>query len=157
MTPNVIDVNDCGGARPVFLAVRRVADAPRAFRTAQPLTPGSRGERLSATEAYKDAGYKGDRTAASRLATNVNVQARVRELRVMAAERTKVTIASLVQEAEEVRGLAVAERQLSAANTTIVTKAKLSGLWVDRSEVGEIDISRTSAGRRDGSRSAIEG
>jgi phage terminase small subunit len=98
----------------------------------------------SATEAYKDAGYKGDRTAASRLATNVNVQARVRELQVMAAERTKVTIASLIQEAEEVRGLAVAERQLSAANTAIVTKAKLSGLWVDRSEVGELDLSRMS-------------
>ena len=62
----------------------------------------------------------------------------------MAAERTKVTIASLVQEAEEVRGLAVAERQLSAANTAIVTKAKLSGLWVDRSEVGEVDVNRMS-------------
>jgi hypothetical protein len=33
---------------------------------------------------------------------------------------------------------------LSAANTAIVTKAKLSGLWVDRSEVGEVDISRMS-------------
>ena len=98
----------------------------------------------SATEAYRDAGYRGDRTAASRLATNVNVQARVRELQAVAAERTKVTIASLSQEAEEVRGLAVAERQLSAANTAIVTKAKLSGLWVDRSEVGEVDISRMS-------------
>jgi hypothetical protein len=62
----------------------------------------------------------------------------------MAAGRAKVTIASLIQEAEEVRGLAVAERQLSAANTAIVTKAKLSGLWVDRSEVGEVDISRMS-------------
>ena len=38
----------------------------------------------------------------------------------------------------------MAERQLSAANTAIVTKAKLSGLWVDRSEVGEIDINRMS-------------
>src|SRR5262245_5654971 len=69
----------------------------------------------------------------------------MRELQTLAAERTKVTITSLIEEAEEVRGLAVAERQLSAANTAIVTKAKLSGLWVDRSEVGEVDISRMSA------------
>jgi hypothetical protein len=66
----------------------------------------------------------------------------VRELQGVAAERTKVTISSLIREAEEVRGLAVAERQLSAANTAIVTKAKLAGLWVDRSEVGEVDLSR---------------
>src|SRR5262245_23785214 len=118
-----------------------------------PILSNSRHERFaqglatgkSATEAYKDAGYKGDRTAASRLATNVNVQARVREIQTLAAERTKVTITSLIEEAEEVRSLAVAERQLSAANTAIVTKAKLSGLWVDRSEVGEVDISRMSA------------
>jgi hypothetical protein len=68
----------------------------------------------------------------------------VQELQIVAAERTKVTIPSLIQEAEEVRCLAVANRQLSAANTSIVTKAKLSGLWVDRSEVGEVDLSRMS-------------
>jgi hypothetical protein len=68
----------------------------------------------------------------------------VRELQTLAAERTKVIITSLIEEAEEVRSLAVAERQLSAANTAIVTKAKLSGLWVDRSEVGEVDLSRMS-------------
>src|SRR5262249_47385296 len=115
-----------------------------------PILSNSRHERFaqglasgkSATEAYKDAGYKSDRTAASRLATNVNVQARVRELQTIAAERTKVTVSSLIREAEEVRGLAVAERQLSAANTAIVTKAKLAGLWVDRSEVGEVDLTR---------------
>jgi Terminase small subunit len=112
---------------------------PRHEQFAQGLATGK-----SATEAYKDAGYKGDRTAACRLAANVNVKARVQELQAVAAERTKVTITSLIQEAEEVRGLAVSERQLSAANTAIVTKAKLSGLWVDRSEVGELDLGRMS-------------
>src|SRR6478672_7870524 len=97
-------------------------------RFAQSLATGK-----SATEAYKDAGYKGDRTAASRLATNVNIQARVLELQTKAAERTQVTIASLIQEAEEVRALAVMEKQLSAANGAIVNKAKLSGLWLERS------------------------
>jgi hypothetical protein len=66
----------------------------------------------------------------------------VQELQAIAAERTKVTISSLIKEAEEVRGLAVAERQLGAANTAIVTKAKLAGLWVDRSEVGEVDLTQ---------------
>jgi hypothetical protein len=68
----------------------------------------------------------------------------VQELQAIAAERTKVTVSSLIQEAEEVRELAVTERQLGAANTAIVTKAKLAGLWVDRSEVGEVDLTRMS-------------
>jgi hypothetical protein len=41
----------------------------------------------SQTEAYKLAGYKGDRTAASRLSTNVNIQARVQELQSIAANK----------------------------------------------------------------------
>jgi hypothetical protein len=35
---------------------------------------------MSATAAYKEAGYRGDRTAASRMSTNVNIRARVKEL-----------------------------------------------------------------------------
>jgi len=35
---------------------------------------------MSATDAYAEAGYKGDRTAASRLSTNVNIKARVDEI-----------------------------------------------------------------------------
>ena len=57
-----------------------------------------------------------------------------------AAERTQVTIASLVQESEEVRALAVMEKQLSAANAAIVNQAKLSGLWLERSEVSDSGI-----------------
>lgn len=40
---------------------------------------------MNATEAYATAGYKGDRTAASRLSTNVNIGRRVRELQSKAA------------------------------------------------------------------------
>jgi hypothetical protein len=96
-------------------------------RFAQSLVTGK-----SATEAYKEAGYKGDRTAASRLSTKFNIQARVKELQTEAARNTNITIASLIRESEEVRELAVAAGQLSAANAAIVNKAKLSGLWVDR-------------------------
>lgn len=41
----------------------------------------------TATDAYLDAGYKGDRTAASRLSTNVNIKARVEEISVEVNER----------------------------------------------------------------------
>jgi hypothetical protein len=64
----------------------------------------------------------------------------VLELQTKATERTKVTIASLVQESEEVRALAVMEKQLSAANAAIVNQAKLSGLWLERSEVSDSGI-----------------
>lgn len=48
---------------------------PRHESFAQALAKGK-----TATEAYADAGYKGDRTAASRLSTNVNIRQRVKEI-----------------------------------------------------------------------------
>lgn len=44
---------------------------------------------MSATEAYAEAGYKGDRTAASRLSTNVNISQRVREISGRVAEKAE--------------------------------------------------------------------
>ncbi len=61
---------------------------PRHEKFAQALAAG-----MSATEAYATAGYKGDRTAASRLSTNVNVAQRVAELQVKAAEKAEWTAA----------------------------------------------------------------
>ncbi|QRY69184.1 hypothetical protein JVX98_13265 [Ensifer sp. PDNC004] len=43
----------------------------------------------TATEAYTDAGYSGDRTAASRLSTNVNVAKRVEEIRTRLSEKAE--------------------------------------------------------------------
>ncbi len=43
----------------------------------------------TATEAYAAAGYKGDRTAASRLSTNVNVTKRVGEIKSRVAEKAE--------------------------------------------------------------------
>ncbi len=63
-----------------------VLSNPRHESFAQALAKGK-----SAAEAYKAAGYKGDRTAASRLSTNVNVQRRVTELKEKAAEKAEVT------------------------------------------------------------------
>lgn len=44
---------------------------------------------MTATDAYSAAGYKGDRTAASRLSTNVNITRRVDEIRNRVAEKAE--------------------------------------------------------------------
>lgn len=52
----------------------------------------------TATDAYIEAGYKGDRTAASRLSTNVNIRARVDELVGKGAERAEATVERVLKE-----------------------------------------------------------
>lgn len=52
----------------------------------------------TATEAYTLAGYKGDRTAASRLSTNVNIQERVAEIQAKGAERAEITVEKVLTE-----------------------------------------------------------
>lgn len=89
---------------------------------------------MNATEAYTSAGYKGDRTAASRLSTNVNVAQRVAELQGRAARKAEVTMESLIAELEEARALAMTEKQSSAAVSATMGKAKLTGLIVERRE-----------------------
>jgi phage terminase small subunit len=44
---------------------------------------------MSATDSYSAAGYKGDRTAASRLSTNVNITRRVDEIKNRVAEKAE--------------------------------------------------------------------
>lgn len=105
-------------------------DNARHERFAQELAKGKTQE-----EAYKEAGYKGDRTAASRLSTNVNVQARVAEIQNRAAIRTEITVAGLTE-----RLLRIAEKgeqtydapMLSVARASIMDAAKLNGLVVDK-------------------------
>ena len=46
----------------------------------------------SQTQAYRDAGYSGGKTAASRAATNVNVRARVAELQAAIAKKVVDTV-----------------------------------------------------------------
>ncbi len=106
----------------------------------------------TATEAYASAGYKGDRTAASRLSTNVNVAQRVAELQGRAAKRAEVTMESLLIELEEARSLALAEKQSSAAVSATLGKAKLTGLIVEKREhtgrnggpIQTVDLSKLS-------------
>jgi phage terminase small subunit len=53
---------------------------------------------LSASDAYVAAGYRESRSAASRLSTNVNIEARVAELVHKGAEKAETTIARVLQE-----------------------------------------------------------
>ena len=50
------------------------------------------------------------------------------------AERTVVTIESLIREADEIQSAAKAAKQHSAAIQALTAKAKLAGLWVERRE-----------------------
>jgi phage I-like protein len=107
-----------------------------------PVLPNARHEKfaqalskgMNATEAYATAGYKGDRTAASRLSTNVNVAQRVAELQGRAAKKAEVTLESLLNELEEARSLAMNEKQSSAAVSATMGKAKLTGLLIEKRE-----------------------
>lgn len=85
-------------------------------------------------EAYTEAGYKADSGAANRLSGNISIQRRVAELLDASSLRVEVTVASLIKEAGEIQAAAMQEKQLSAASAALTIKAKLAGLWVDKSE-----------------------
>lgn len=53
---------------------------------------------LSASDAYEAAGYKASRSAASRLSTNVNIEARVAELVGKAADKAGTSVERVLQE-----------------------------------------------------------
>lgn len=99
-------------------------------RFAQELAKGK-----TATEAYTEAGYRGDRTAASRLSTNANISQRISELLERAAVRTEITVAGITD-----RLLAIAAKGesatdaplLSVARASLMDAAKLNGLITDK-------------------------
>jgi hypothetical protein len=113
--------------RQVFVTL----DNARNERFAQNLVQGE-----SASEAYINAGFKGDRGNASRLAASPGVQARVSELQGEAATGAKITVQSLIAELEEARQKATSLKQLSAVVRAIESKTKISGLLVQRMEIG---------------------
>jgi len=104
-------------------------DNPRHERFAQELAKGK-----TAADAYVSAGYQESRSAASRLSTNVNIVARVAEIQDRSAIRTEITLQSLMEEAGEIQRAAMASNQHSAAVAALTAKAKLAGLWIERSE-----------------------
>ena len=102
---------------------------PRHERFAQELAKGK-----SAAEAYQATGYKGDRTAASRLSTNVNLQRRVAELQNKAAEKVVVTVEDIARQLDEDRAFAREQASASAMVAATMGKAKVLGLIVEKAE-----------------------
>lgn len=94
----------------------------------------------NATQAAIRAGYS-EQTAqeqSSRLLSKVIISEAVKAGQEKKAAKLEITALDLVREYEEVRALAMTEKQLSAANGSIAGKAKLLGL-----EVEKIDMTAT--------------
>jgi hypothetical protein len=104
-------------------------DNPRYERFAQDIAKG-----MPQLEAYVNAGYKPNDGHAARLAGDGRIVARVAEIKDRAAIRTEITLQSLMEEAAEIQRSALAANQHSAAVAALTAKAKLAGLWVERSE-----------------------
>lgn len=100
----------------------------------------------SQIEAYAEAGYRPDSGAANRLSGNVSIQRRIAELQSASSLRVEVTIASLIQEAAEIQSAAKEAGQHSAAVAALTAKAKLAGLWVDKSENENVNTNYVVSG-----------
>jgi phage terminase small subunit len=84
------------------------------------------------------------------------VAGRASELQAAAAERCIVTVASITQELEEARALALQEAQASAAVSASMGKAKLHGLIVEKRDHRSSDGSMTPKSGLDASKLSAE-
>jgi hypothetical protein len=66
------------------------------------------------------------------LAAKGNIRGRVSELQSAAASEVQVTLESLIEEATGIQERATKAGQYSAAIAALISKAKLSGRWVER-------------------------
>lgn len=100
-------------------------------------------------EAYVEAGYKQNRSAATRLAADVNIRGRVSELGAKVAARTEITAASITERlmrlatiAEETgvtkdddgTVTASSSKHLGVLRAALMDVAKLNGLVIDKGE-----------------------
>jgi phage terminase small subunit len=97
----------------------------------------------NATDAHEQAGYVRDDGNAARLKSNPTIQERVAELQREVVKETKITVEGLIGELEDARQKATDLEQLSAAVRAIESKAKISGLLVEKRQVeisGSLDF-----------------
>jgi hypothetical protein len=90
-------------------------------------------------EAYTTAGYKttGKRSSevcAQRLLHTVSVRRRINELQRVASEAVEISVATLLSEAAVIQRDAMREGNHSAAVAALTAKAKIAGLWVEKTE-----------------------
>jgi hypothetical protein len=86
--------------------------------------------------AYPMAGYKPHESAPARLCGNVRIKQRLAELTREFAVKTRVTVASMSEEFDEIKTAAMADKQYAAAKGAADSKAKLHGLMIERKEHG---------------------
>jgi phage terminase small subunit len=116
-------------------------------RFAQELAKGK-----SQTDAYQAAGYRPSRSAAARLAADVNICARVSEIAERVSIQTALTAADLtkrlmrIADVAEQTGITLDEagdatasssKHLGVARAAIMDAAKLNGLIIDKAESTE--------------------
>lgn len=91
----------------------------------------------SQTQAYIAAGYSenGAAVSGSQLLTNPKVSDRVAELKAEAVAGLKVTVNEISLQIEEVRLLALEDKDYALAMAASMGRAKLHGLIVDKKEV----------------------
>jgi hypothetical protein len=118
-----------------------VLSNPRHERFAQELAKGKTQE-----DAYAACGYKGNKTAASRLANDVNVCKRLTELQERVAIRVELTLADIIQEIEEARMAALSAETVQASAAVSASKAKAELLGIGAAKKidlnGELNITR---------------
>jgi hypothetical protein len=101
---------------------------PRHERFAQELATGK-----TADAAYVLAGYRANRSNAARLSAGHDIQKRVAEIQSLGAHLAAITVETLIAEAESARSKAMGEKGgANAAVAAITVKAKLAGLWLDK-------------------------
>jgi hypothetical protein len=99
---------------------------------------------MSQIDAYEAAGYRRDGKAASRAARRPGVATRVRELRHRASSRAQVSLASLLEKAEDARVLAMQNNQPGVAIMAIKEIGILSGLRVEKRDTSIRPIEQLS-------------
>lgn len=102
---------------------------PRHERFAQELAKGK-----SASEAYVGAGYRANRGNAAALAREQHISTRADEIKDRGSIRAEVTLASLLDEAEQARSLAMKLGQPAAAIAAVKEKGVLSGHRIEKRE-----------------------
>jgi phage terminase small subunit len=108
---------------------------------------------LNATQAAIRAGYsaKTANREGSRLLSKVDIADAIAAMRAKIAKKVEVTVESLTVELEEARGIAIAEKQSSAAVAATMGKAKLFGLGVENRKLsGSLQIVTLTAKDLDG-------
>jgi hypothetical protein len=117
-----------------------ILNNPRHERFANLIVDGN-----SACSAHKEAGFSGDRRDASRMRQRMDMTARILELTgarevklakatARAVEKHAVTIEGLLEEAADIQSKATEAGNYAAAISALTAKAKLAGLWVDRTD-----------------------